>query len=162
MRRTWAPKGETPVLVHAFSWKKLSICAALGYRWDGEDCQLWFQTKPGSYNDESLIDFLKDLKRSLRGEPAILIWDQLPSHKSRRMKRYLDGERCWLEVEVLPAYCPDLNPAEDLWGNVKGQELANRCVDGLEEAEAAVHDGMERVCRCGLPFSFLDHTGLFF
>lgn len=162
MRRTWAPKGETPVLVHAFSWKKLSMCVALGYRWDGERCQLWFQTKPGSYNDESLIDFLRDLKRDLRGEKAILIWDGLPSHKSRRMKQYLEGERSWLEVEMLPAYSPDLNPVEDLWGNVKGQELANRCVEGLGEAEAAVNDGMDRVCRRGLPFSFLDHAGLFF
>ncbi len=29
VRRTWAPKGETPVLVYAFNWKKLSISAAL-------------------------------------------------------------------------------------------------------------------------------------
>jgi hypothetical protein len=32
VRRTWASKGETPVLVYAFNWKKLSISAALGYR----------------------------------------------------------------------------------------------------------------------------------
>ena len=47
LRRTWAPKGETPVLVYAFNWKKLSISAALGYRWDGKRCRLWFQTRPG-------------------------------------------------------------------------------------------------------------------
>ena len=63
VRRTWAPKGETPVLVHAFNWKKLSISAALGYRWDGKRCRLWFQTRPGSYNDERLIVFLRDLKK---------------------------------------------------------------------------------------------------
>jgi len=50
VRRTWAPKGETPVLIHAFNWKKMSVCAALGYRWDGRRCRLWFQTRPGSYN----------------------------------------------------------------------------------------------------------------
>src|SRR5947208_11718575 len=32
VRRTWAPKGETPVLIHAFNWSKMSIAAALGYR----------------------------------------------------------------------------------------------------------------------------------
>jgi hypothetical protein len=34
IRRTGAPKGETPVLIHAFNWKKVSVCAAIGYRWE--------------------------------------------------------------------------------------------------------------------------------
>jgi hypothetical protein len=91
VRRTWAPKGETPVLVYAFNWKKLSISAALGYRWDGKRCRLWFQTRPCSYNDERLIVFLRDLKKHLRGQKAILIWDGLPAHKSRKMKQYLES-----------------------------------------------------------------------
>jgi hypothetical protein len=61
-------------LVYAFNWKKLSISAALGYRWDGKRCRLWFQTRPGSYNDERLIAFLRDLKKHLRGQKAILGW----------------------------------------------------------------------------------------
>ena len=65
-------------------------------------------------------------------------------------------------MELLPGYSPDLNPVEDLWGNVKGQELANRCVDGLAGAEAALRSGLKRVRRSKLPFSFLRHTGLLF
>jgi len=41
VRRTWAPKGETPVLIHAFNWSKMSVCAALGYRWDGRRSSGW-------------------------------------------------------------------------------------------------------------------------
>ena len=29
--RTWAPKGETPVLQYSFSWKQLSVIAGLSY-----------------------------------------------------------------------------------------------------------------------------------
>ena len=36
VRRTWAPKGETPVLLHAFNWKKMSIATALAFSWDGK------------------------------------------------------------------------------------------------------------------------------
>jgi hypothetical protein len=36
---------------------------------------------PGSYNDERLIAFVRDLKRYLRGQKVILIWDGLPAHK---------------------------------------------------------------------------------
>ena len=163
VRRTWAPKGKTPVLIHAFNWKKMSVCAALGYRWDGRRCRLWFQTRPGSYNAESLIGFLKDLKRHLRGQKAILVWDGLPAHKSREMQVYLQVQKSWLQVERLPGYSPDLNPVEDLWGNVKGQELANRCTENLGESETALRSGMGRVRRSGhLPFAFLRHAGLTF
>jgi len=74
VHRTWAPKGKTPALIHAFNWSKISICAAPGYRWDGRRSRLCFQTREGSYNTNSLIGFLKDLKRRLRGQKVILIW----------------------------------------------------------------------------------------
>jgi transposase len=163
VRRTWAPKGETPVLIHAFNWKKMSLCAALGYRWDGRRSRLYFQTCDGSYNTAGLIRFLSDLKRELRGQKAVLVWDGLPAHKSREMKTYLGQQRDWLVVERLPGYAPDLNPVETLWGNIKGQELANRCATDLAEVDQAVRGGMARVRRSRrLPFSFLKHAGLSF
>ncbi|MDR3727249.1 MAG: transposase [Terracidiphilus sp.] len=152
---------ETPVLVYAFNWKQLSISAALGYRGDGKRCREWFQTRPGSYNDERLIVFLRDLKKHLRGQKAILIWDGLPAHKSRKMKQYLESQRSWLQIETLPGYSPGLNPVEDLWSNIKGQKLANRCVAGLGEAVHGMCSGMDRVRQSMLPFSFLHHAGLF-
>ena len=162
VRRTWAPKGETPVLIHAFNWSKLSICAALGYRWDGRRTRLYFQTREGNYNAESLIAFLEDLKRHLRGQKAALVWDGLPAHKSFEMKQYLKSQRGWLTVERLPGYAPDLNPVETLWGNIKGRELANRCAKDLAELDGAIRSGLTRVGSSQtLPFSFLKHTGLF-
>jgi len=163
IRRTWAPKGETPVLIHAFNWKKMSIAAALAYRWDGTRSRLFFQTKPDSYNTESLIAFLKDLKREFRGRKCILIWDSLPAHKSREMKAYLASQHKWLIVVMLPGYSPDLNPVETLWGNVKGQELANLCPEDLGEVAEALRRGMAGVGASDeLACSFLNHAGLFF
>jgi len=163
IRRTWAPKGETPVLIHAFNWATISVCAALGFRWDGRCCRLFFQTRAGSYNSESLIAFLQDLRRHLRGKKAILVWDGLPAHKSKMMKEYLASQRSWLSEERLPGYAPDLNPVETLWGNVKGQEMANKCSQNLDEVVTALDSGMKRVRKSRtLPFSFLDHAGLSF
>lgn len=163
VRRTWAPRGETPVLIHAFNWSKLSVCAVVAYRCDGRRSRLVFQIRPGSYNSESLIGFLRDLKRHLRRQKAILVWDGLPAHKSREMKAYLCTQQHWLQVERLPGYAPDLNPVETLWANIKGQELANRCADDLGGAAAGLRAGMTRIRRSRkLPFSFLHHAGLFF
>jgi putative transposase len=136
---------------------------ALAFRWDGRRCGLFFQTRPGSYNDVALIDFLNDLRRHFRDQRLVLIWDGLPSHKSRDMMAYLRAQRSWLTVERLPGYAPDLNPTELVWGNVKGCELANLCADNLGEVERAVRSGLRRVQRTpSLAFAFLRHAGLSF
>ena len=106
------------MLIHAFNWAKLSLAVALAFRWDGRRSDLMFQTRPGSYNDVALIGFLNELKRHFRRRRLILIWDGLPSHKSRAMLAYLQTQRAWLTVERLPGYAPDLNPTELVWGNV--------------------------------------------
>ena len=62
---TWAA-------THAFNWHKMSVSAALAYRFDGRRCRLFFQTTPNSYNTEKLISFLKHLKRTLRGQHAVV------------------------------------------------------------------------------------------
>ena len=135
----------------------------MAFRWDFRRSGLFFQTRPGSYNDVSLIDFLTDLKREFRRRRVVLIWDGLPSHKSRSMQAYLRAQRSWLTVEPLPGYAPDLNPAELVWGNVKGRELANLCADNLDQVEHELRAGLRRVRRSQtLPFAFLRHTGLSF
>jgi transposase len=136
---------------------------ALAFRWDGRRSDLMFQTRPGSYNDVALINFLNELKRQFRRRQLILIWDGLPSHKSRAMTAYLQTQRSWLTVERLPGYAPDLNPTELVWGNVKGRELANLCADDLGEVERAVRAGLRRVRRTPtLAFAFLRHAGFLF
>jgi putative transposase len=150
-------------LIHAFNWKKLSVAIALAFRWDFRRSGLCFQTRPGNYNDVTLIEFLTNLKREFRDRRVLLVWDGLPSHKSGPMQTYLRAQRSWLTVERLPGYAPDLNPAELVWGNVKGRELANLCADNLGEVEQELRTGLRRVRRSPtLAFAFLRHTGLSF
>jgi transposase len=157
---TWAPRGCTPVLEHSFSWQKLSVASALAYRWDNARQELFFQIKPGSYNTESLIAWLEAYRREKPRSKCILIWDGLPAHKSARMKRHLESQKSWLEVERLPGYAPELNPVEQLWGNVKKSDLANLCARELWEVRRQLNAGMRRVRRKRLAKSFLAHAGL--
>jgi DDE superfamily endonuclease len=160
IRTTWAPKGETPVVTHPYHWNKVSVAAALGYRWDGRRCRLMFQTKPNSYNTASLIHFLRLLHRAYRGQKVILVWDRLNAHKSHEMTRYLKSQRAWLRVEWLPPYAPDLNPVELVWGNAKGQEAANLEAEDTRDMVDAMRSGLRRIQRSSLGLSFLRHAGL--
>jgi transposase len=112
----------------------MSMAGVLAYRPDRSQAKLIFQTKPGSYNTESLIEFLTQLRRHLRGKPVILIWDGLSAHRSKDMKAWLATQQHWLRVEALPGYAHDLNPMELVWGNLKATELANLCPDILDDA----------------------------
>lgn len=161
MRATWAPRGQTPVLTHRFSWTRMSMSGALAYRPDRSQAMFVFQIKNGSYNTASLIEFLTDLREHLNAQPVTLIWDRLSAHRSADMKAWLAGQRYWLRVEQLPGYAHDLNPMELVWGNVKATELANLCPDDITEAHAAAQSGLYRVgSNYHLCFNFLDHTGL--
>jgi transposase len=149
------------VLRHRFGWSRLSMAAALAYRCDRSEAALVFAMRPGAYNTESLIEFLTAFHDHFAGEKVTLIWDGLPSHRSTDMNAWIGRQRGWLVVEPLPAYAPDLNPVELLWGNVKGVELANLCPETIEEAWSAAEAGLKRAgCDYQLCFNFLDHTGL--
>jgi len=52
----------------------MSMAGALAYRWDGRRARLYFHTCPGSYNDERLIEFIRQLRRHFRGERVTLLF----------------------------------------------------------------------------------------
>ena len=160
VRATWAPRGQRPVLRHRFGWKRLSVAGALAYEADGSAAHLVFQLRPGADNDVALIQFLSELNQ-LEQRPVVLIWDGLPSHRSGRMREWLASQRSWLRVEQLPGYAPDLNPTEQVWGNLKANELANLCSDTITEVADIAEDGLDRIGGdSALCFAFLSHTGL--
>ena len=120
---------------------------------------LVFQLRPGASNDETPIEFLSALNE-LEQRPVLLIWDGLPSHRSRRMRDWVAGPRHWLSVEPLPGYTPDLNPIEQVWGSLKSNELANLCSDTISEVAAVAEDGLDRIgTDAALYFAFLCHCG---
>ncbi len=137
------------------------MSAALAYRADGTEAALVFQIKDGTYNTESLIEFLEGFHFHFADEKVTLIWDGLPSHKSKAMLEWIAEQHSWLVVERLPGYAPDLNPVELVWGNVKTSELANLCPDGIDEAEVAADAALDRIGNNEqMCFNFLEHTGL--
>jgi len=159
IRSTWAPKGKTPVLTHPYHWNKLSVGGALAYRWDGRRCRLLFRTLKGNFKAKDVIAFLKALKRHFRNRRVILLWDRLPGHKAKITQEYLSTQRSWLSLEWLPAYAPELNPVEQVWGHSKGTALANQNVEDLDDVADALRRGLRSVTS-RLGWSFLRHAGL--
>jgi DDE superfamily endonuclease len=161
VRRTWSPRGTTPILRHRMAWKKASMAAALGYRLDATSARLCFHLQQDAYDTDALIGVLEQLAGFYAGQQVVLLWDGLSSHWSYKMRAHLDKQCAWLRVERLPAYAPELNPVEYLWANLKGAELANLSGDGVAEVADQARHGIRRVCDSdSLVMGFLAHTGL--
>jgi len=168
VRRTWSPRGRTPILRHRVAWKRASMAAALGYRPGPDDdgigamqARLCFHVQPDSYDTDSLIGVLEQLAGFYAGHKVVLLWDGLSSHWSYKMRAHLEEQRDWLTVERLPAYAPELNPVEYLWANLKGGELANFTGDTVPEVADQAQQGIQRVCASdSLVVGFLAHTEL--
>lgn len=122
--RSWAPKGQTPVLQYHFNWHQLSVMAGVTI-W-----RFYFRLFPGTIKGPQVVEFLKSLKRQLRRR-LLVIWDGLPAHSSRVVKQYLEAQRGAIQIERLPAYAPELNPVEYVWGHLKNHELANLCAESF-------------------------------
>ena len=66
----------------------------------------YFRLFPGAIRSPQVIEFLQHLRRQVRRK-LLVIWDGLPSHRSRTVKDYLAAQKGKLAVEFLPAYAPD-------------------------------------------------------
>jgi hypothetical protein len=163
VRRTWSPRGTTPILRHRCNWKRASMAGALGYHASDptRGPRLCFHVQKDSYDTVSLIEVLTQLAAFYAGERVVVLWDGLGAHWSHAMGDWLATQDHWLQVERLPAYAPELNPVEYLWTNLKGVELANFAGDTVVAVADAAERGVHRVCDDQqLVWSFLAHTGL--
>lgn len=153
-KKTWAPTAETPVIEMNFNWDKLSVIGGISLK------SIYFQLHEESIKSEQVIHFLDHLQRHIK-EPLLVVWDGLPAHRSKIVKEYLSSTEGRVWVERLPAYAPELNPIEYLWGNVKGNDLANVSPKELWELSQSARKALiKKRKRPGLIRAFWIQTNL--
>ena len=63
--------------------------------------------------------------------PLIWIWDNLNIHLAPEQADFAEENKAWLRVYRLPAYAPDINPAEGIWSLLK-RSIANFAAADLD------------------------------
>lgn len=153
--RTWSPRGQTPVLQYSFNWKTLSAMAGVTW-WN-----FYFRLYPGSIRSPQVVQFLGHLMRHIPKD-MLVIWDGLKSHRSRLVKDFVAQQNGRMELEYLPAYAPELNPVEYLWGHWKQHELPNFCPKTFAELSYHAVRALKRMRRRPrLITAFWKQAGLF-
>jgi transposase len=133
VRRSWAPKGQTPVFYQRTRYReKVSAIAAITVSPRRRRVGLYFSLLPDhNVTSTDLIRFLRQLRNQLGGR-IILVWDRLLAHRSKLMQEFLAGQSA-ITVEYLPPYAPELNPVEMIWGYLKMNPLANLAAHDIDE-----------------------------
>lgn len=110
LKRTWAPRGQTPIHYHLYRQDKVSAITALAISPKRKRASLYFCLWTKNIKGPMVACFLRQLFRHLRGT-VVVLWDRGTIHRHREVKGL------WLRTprarhEFFPAYAPELNPAE--------------------------------------------------
>ena len=130
----WKQTGEREQVRTSFSRKSIKIFGAMS-----ED-ELHVKIMD-SMNSEMFQEFLEEI---CRDRPRFyMILDNASYHKSKAVREYVESTRGDVELEFLPPYIPQLNPAETVWRGLK-RRLAGRFFQSTYELKQAITAILER------------------
>lgn len=160
VRRTWAPRGSKPDLDCWDRRDRLSAISCLTVSPKANRLNLYFRLLPYNVDAKEIVSFLRELKNSIGG-PLTVIWDRGRVHRKSLLVRAFLAEHPEIVAEDLPAYAPELNPDELVWGWSKYGRLANLAAENTDQlAELVIDELLYLKDNKHLLASFIDKTEL--
>jgi transposase len=145
VRRTWAPRGKTPLIYHSYRRDRISTIAALTVSPTRARLGVYVQFHLKNITGVEVVAFIRGLLRHLPGA-VVLIWDGGSIHYRRLVQEYVNRRHTRLHVYRFPAYAPELNPAEQIWTNGK-RYLSNGTPKDADQLAGRVRAAIRRVGR---------------
>jgi len=161
LRRTWAPRGCTPIVKISEPHGRISVIGAITISPERRHFSFYFQLSADNTNlrGDSVVQFIEHVRHKVRG-PITLLWDQIPIHRAKPVTDYFARHRK-LVVEAFPPYAPELNPVDNVWSYVKYNRLPNYTPRNLHELRERITAEFYRLQnRPDLLRAFFKHTGL--
>jgi transposase len=133
VRRTWGPRGQTPVLDAWDRRDRLSAISSLSVSPLRRRVSLRFTllAENANVHGDDVVAYLRQLQRCLGSKRLTVLWDGSGVHKADVVKHYL-AQHPDIVVERLPAYAPELNPDELVWSWTKYGRLANLAAENTD------------------------------
>lgn len=139
--KTWAQKGQTPVLKEYKSREHLNLFGMISTQ--GDFC---WQIQRVPFKAEDFEEYFTWLTtEQMVDSKLLLVWDGASIHKGEAVKCFLRNNPGVLHLEALPPYCPQLNAIELLWDYLKCQKLKNRVFLNLNELQNAVEKALNEI-----------------
>lgn len=143
-RRTWAPRGKTPIQRAWDRHDRLSAIGAITVSPRRRRLGFYFGVLGRNFKGPDAAMYLKALHRQVR-RPIIVVWDRSSVHRSAANEL----AHCkWLRFAWLPGYAPQLNPIEAVWSHTKYSDLANYVPDDVDALCDAVGNSLNDLNFC--------------
>jgi len=140
--KTWAPRGQTPVIRHRYRRDKISVISGVSVSPKRQRLGLFYQLYFQNIGQEEVCEFLRHLLRHLNG-PVIALLDNSRTHYGEPLQELL-RQHSRLRIEHFPSYAPELNPDEGVWSLAK-RDLANGRPDDVEELVQDLMHSIDRI-----------------
>ncbi len=125
LHKCWCPKPYRPLCLVQVSQQYVYAYGAVSI----EDGKLDSLVLSGC-NTQIMGIFLKEVSSRHKDEAILMIMDGAGWHKAKDLEVPEN-----IEIVILPAYSPELNPMEQLWKNVKMTGFYNKIFDNLDSLE---------------------------
>ena len=153
--KTWAPRGQTPVIERPGQRQSISAASAVSAKG-----AFWFATYEGGLTGELFVELLKKMMHR-RKKPVRLVLDGLPAHKKAIVKEYVASTAGKLTLHFLPGYAPDLNPDELVWSYAKRTGVARSPLRAGEKLQYRVDEQLQNIANdTALVKSFFRHPSV--
>ncbi len=118
--RTWGQQGKTPVVKVTDARGGFNVLSTVSV-----DGTLHYTLSEKTIDSDRYIAFLKQILKG-RAKPLILIADNVSFHKSKKVREFVRAHRSQIRVFFLPKHSPKMNPDEQVWGEIKNNQLGKQ------------------------------------
>ena len=161
VRRTFAPRGKTPVVRVADPHARISVIGAVTVDPQRRRLGLVYNMlgDNANFRGPGIAYFVQMLLAAIGG-PVTILWDRITIHSCEQVEQCL-GAASGVVVEPFPPYAPKLNPADGIWGYIKYGRLPNYTPPDLDVLRDTVTAELDRLRQQEeLLRSFARHTKL--
>jgi len=140
MGKTWAPKGQTPIM--ETTGKKGGLCVTSAISPVGK---MLFRIERKKVNAEEHINFLIQIMKQHPHRKIIVVEDNAPAHTGHAVKSFAASNPNKIAIYNLPSYAPELNPDEHVWAYLKAYQLKNHQAQNKKELTKIVKNKMHSI-----------------
>jgi transposase len=161
VRRTFAPRGKTPVNRVADPHARISVIGAITVAPQRQRVGLVYNMlgDNANFRGPGIAYFVRTLLAEIGG-PVTILWDRITIHSCAEVEQCLQGA-AGVVVEAFPPYAPKLNPADGIWGYIKYGRLPNYTPPELDVLRTTITEELDRLRQEEeLLRSFIRHTKL--
>lgn len=130
--KTWGPKGEK--IIRKITGTRGSVSAISAISSSG-DLIFNVHNSGKRYNSDSIINFLSQMLKHHKRRHLVVVMDQAPCHKSKKVKEFVRTQKR-LHVFYLPPRSPEFNPDEKVWRHLKNEELRDHQATNVDDLKS--------------------------